>query len=232
MSWRTNRAVLAIRNLGRRLGINHLVGRSGQGGYEDAYRSALMSAIRVGDTVWDVGANVGYYTSQFARLVGVNGRVVAFEPSKTNFMGLKAACGKLANVHLCPYGLGDVRGVMRFAQGCDELGATSRVVTNDEGSEVIEISVGDELLAQGAVPQPDVIKIDVEGFEVEVIRGLNTILARTKVRLLGIEVHFAILESRGLAAAPREIEATLKGLGFSVRWPDRSHVVATRQGAM
>src|SRR5690242_15617525 len=48
--------------------------------YEERFRAALIDQIYSGDTVWDVGANVGLYSGQFLERVGPNGRVVAFEP--------------------------------------------------------------------------------------------------------------------------------------------------------
>lgn len=84
------------------------------------------------------------------------------------------------------------------------------------------------MLDSGEVLPPNVIKIDVEGFEYEVIEGLSAYLSSPTVKSIGIEVHFGILEERGLSQAPRWIERLLNGKGFVVTWADPSHIIATR----
>lgn len=227
MSWRTNSLVLGARNIGRAVGVNRLVASWNRKGYEENYDARLSEVIRSGDTVWDIGANVGYYTCQFSEQVGPTGCVVAFEPSAVNFPRLVAACTDHGNVMLRPFGLGDASGTLHFEQGADSLGATSRVVGDAEGGELVEIKVGDELVAAG-MPPPNVIKMDVEGFEGEVMAGLAHCLRSPALRALGIEVHFRILRDRGLGQMPQRIEASLEDAGFDVAWPDSSHILATR----
>lgn len=229
MSWRTNSVVLWARNVGRALGINRLVGGLTQHGYEVDYDTRLSSCVRGGDVVWDIGANVGYYTTQFAERVGPEGAVIAFEPSKLNFARLQAACEGLHQVSLQQFGLGDVRGQVGFRQGTDKLGATSQVVSDASGADVVEIRVGDELISAAILPQPNIIKMDVEGFEGEVLRGLHACLASPDLRAVGVEIHFGILKQRGWGLAPQVIESALRAAGFSVSWPDHSHLLATRR---
>lgn len=75
---------------------------------------------------------------------------------------------------------------------------------------------------------PNAIKIDVEGFEVEVLQGLGPHLAAPTLRVIGVEVHFGILKERGMADAPQRIERLLARNGFRVQWPDSSHLLALR----
>src|ERR1700726_733724 len=130
MGWRTYPLVIALRNVGRVLGINRLIARAFQRGYEANYDACLTKCISLGDTVWDIGANVGLHAVQFANRVGASGVVVAFESSKVNFLRLLHSCESLRNVQLHPFGLGELNGQFRFQQGTDDLGATSRV--NDD----------------------------------------------------------------------------------------------------
>jgi hypothetical protein len=90
---------------------------------------------------------------------------------------------------------------------------------------MVTVIPGDSLLA--SLPQPDVVKIDVEGFEPEVIRGMPNALR--SVRAAFVEVHFAILENRGMLQAPSDIVANLRSLGFTtIKWVDASHIMALR----
>lgn len=227
MSWRTNPLMLTARNVGRALGVNRFLASWTQKGYEENYDAMLSAQIRPGDIVWDIGANVGYYTAQFSEGVGPNGRVIAFEPSPANFPRLEAAIASLDNVTLQPCGLGNIDGELHFQQGADSLGATSRVVEDADGGELVQIKVGDNLIDAGMV-SPNIIKLDVEGFEGEVLEGLVHCLRSPALRALGIEVHFGILRERGLGRMPQRIEADLRAAGFKVAWPDSSHILATR----
>ena len=74
------------------------------------------------------------------------------------------------------------------------------------------------------------IKIDTEGFEWDVLLGLRQTLQEKRLRMLCIEMHFGLLQERGLSNAPSDIEKLLVYSGFSLAWPDASHIVATRIG--
>jgi hypothetical protein len=75
---------------------------------------------------------------------------------------------------------------------------------------------------------PNVVKIDVEGFEAEVLRGFGALLERPSLRAVCVEVHFALLDTRSERNAPAEIERRLYAAGFRCRWADHSHLVAVR----
>lgn len=229
MSWRTNSLVLGLRNIGRTLGLNkwiaaYLLG----GGYETKYDNSFSGALRQGECVWDVGANVGYYTQLFSERVGKEGKVFAFEPSPVNFKRLTSACSSLGNVTLLQSGLGVTNGKLRFQQGADDLGATSRVVDAEAEGLDVEIRSGTSLISTKDALPPNAIKIDVEGFESEVLEGLGEHLKNPGLRLIGVEVHFGILKERGVPHAPQQIEDMLCRDGFSVSWPDSSHILAVR----
>lgn len=233
MGWRTNRTVLLVRNLGRALGLNRLLASLlGGRDYEDRFQVAMLGAIRPGDIVWDVGANVGLYSKKFSDITGSSGKVFAYEPSLANLQRLNKTVASLGNVTVVPVALGEREGVVVFEQGNDPLGATSRIVDKaDRESErqvEIQLSSGDHLVSSGAVAMPNVIKIDTEGFELDVLLGLRQTLRQKNLRMLCIEMHFGLLKERGLSNAPSDIEKLLVSSGFSLVWPDASHIVATR----
>lgn len=93
---------------------------------------------------------------------------------------------------------------------------------------MVDIRTGQGLIQGGEAMVPNAIKIDVEGFELEVLQGLGTHLAAPALRAIGVEVHFGILQERGMADAPQRIEQLLARNGFRVQWPDNSHLLALR----
>jgi FkbM family methyltransferase len=230
MSWRTNDLVVMMRNVGRAVGLNKWIASwLLRGGYEIKYDQEFSACIRLGDCVWDVGANVGYYTRLFAKHVGDKGKVFAFEPSPVNFSLLAQRCTTLKNVTLIQCGLGESKGTRDFQQGEDALGATSRVTDSHSGGLVVEIYSGDHLLTDGKASAPQAIKIDVEGFEWEVLEGISGLLKQSCLQTIGIEVHFEILKERGMGQIPQQIEQLLCDAGFRIIWPDSSHVLAVRK---
>ena len=230
MSWRTNTLALGARNVGRKLGINSWIASFVLGeGYEKKYDESFSDELKAGSCVWDVGANVGYYTHAFAKRVGEKGVVFAFEPSPLNFIRLKEACVDKNNIKLFPVGLGRDNSKLCFQQGADDLGATSRVV-DTLGQDQVEVDIrsGSHLIEHEHVTPPNAMKIDVEGFELEVLEGLGEYLGCSTLYALGIEIHFSILKERGMLQAPQQIEHLLERHGFVVRWVDTSHIIALR----
>lgn len=229
MSWQTNPFIVAVRTVVRKTGLNRvLVGR--QGKYEERFHDAMFSQIRAGDVVWDVGANVGLYTREFMQKVGPSGSVVAIEPSASNRSRLLYAVGQMPNVKLLAIALSSTEGFAAFVDGADELGATSHIAAaaTGEASSTVALRTGDLLIAGGEAPKPNFIKIDTEGHELEVLRGLAATLKNPDLRAVCLEVHFGVLAASGRAAVPAEIERMLQQSGFHLRWTDPSHLVATR----
>jgi len=227
-------AVLMARRLGRALGLNRFAaGLLGGRSYEERFSALMLNTVRQGDCVWDIGANIGLYATQFADRVGALGHVVCFEPSPGNASRLVAATTGMANVTILQVALGATQGRMSFFQGTDVLGATSRVSNDGERQPdgVIEVNVvrGDDYGAiVGSITPPTVLKIDTEGFELEVLRGLQDTIKKACVRAIFVEVHFGLLEERGQSDAPAKIEAMLGCAGFRCEWPDMSHIAGFR----
>ena len=229
MSWLAHPLAVRLRNLGRRLGLNRwLAGILAGPGYESAFERAVVAAVKPGDRVWDVGANVGLYTRKLSGAAGGVGRVWAFEPSPLNRSRLEAAVADTGNVIVVAVALGDRDGSMKLEQGADALGATSRLRESSQDGIDVRVARGDSLVAAQEVAAPNLIKLDVEGFELDVLQGLGGLLRSPDLRALGIEVHFGILEERGIADAPRRLERLLREAGFRCAWTDPSHLIASR----
>lgn len=228
MTWQTMPAVIQLRNMARRFGVTRTLGKMlPDRGYEAAFDEGLLAAIQPGDVLWDVGANVGYYTKRFAEAVGPDGQVFAFEPFPDSVTRLRTAVEAYPHVTVLSIGLGAEAAVARMQVGGDDLGATNRIATDGDGVDV-EISTGDAVLATDRATAPNVVKIDTEGYELDVVQGMAGLLANPSLRAVFVEVHFGLLAERGMDTAPGELERRLRSHGFDVQWLDASHVAGRR----
>ena len=185
-------------------------------GWNPVEYAAFRAAARPGGVALDVGANVGAYALLFGTWTRPGGRVYAFEPSPRAFDGLAA--------HVALNGLGDVVRPVRAAvsdrAGSAALAAeghhgTSRLVSGvpgGEGTETVETVTIDDFCAREEIV-PTIIKIDVEGWELEALRGARETIARGGADLaLFVEMHPTEWRARGLAAADVRAELARQGL--------------------
>ena len=229
-----NTLLIRARSVARKLGILsrlkavHSVFHSG---YEEHFDTALLAHIHPGDVVWDIGANLGLYTEKFLEKVGSGGAVVAFEPVSDCCDVLRSKFAGTPSVRLEPLAVSSNNGVGTMKLAADPLGATHQLADHAQsGSEAaapVTIVTADSYVARSRTV-PNVIKIDVEGFEYEVFKGMKALLTEPKLRGLFCEMHFALLESRGQMFAPVEIEGLLTRAGFAVTYTDSSHIQAIR----
>lgn len=138
-------------------------------GSEKLYRKIL----KTGDVVIDIGANIGYYTRLASNLVGNEGSVLAFEPMPAALRLLRMNCAELLNVTIFPMALCDTVGVGTFY--IRKNGDTSSL-NNTSGAKALQVkmSTADDILMK--YKRIDFIKIDVEGFEMDVLNGAKKIL--------------------------------------------------------
>lgn len=202
---------------------------TGTARYEAFVDRALMEKVRVGDVAWDIGANVGLYTERLSDAVGATGRVIAFEPFPSCHAELRRRTEGRPNVQTVMTALSNQRGVAPMTAVGDPLSTTNSLFARP-GAESIDVpvSAAHELVANGSIPAPNVVKIDVEGFEEEVLEGFGDLLAAPGLRAILIEVHFAILDQRNRRQAPARISSRLASHGFALRWIDASHLEALR----
>jgi FkbM family methyltransferase len=219
-----NALTIKARSAARRIGILPLIQRlRSNAPYEHEFGAAMLGAILPGDVVWDVGANIGLYTRQFIDRVGPSGTVIAFEPEPACYEILRQEC---AGATLANVALGERAGSGFIEFHIEPRNGSHRLVNEpNDSSRPVRIIRGDEYDG----PCPNLMKIDVEGFEEEVLMGMPRILADSRLREIFLEVHFAQLEQRGRATAPLRIEKTLETNSFRLKWfRDRSHLRAIR----
>lgn len=151
------------------------------GSYEPEVREQLKRWLRPGDVAIDVGANVGWHTLLMASLVGAAGRVHAFEPNETTRTRLVTAIdlNRLTQVVVDPRAAAEKSGVAGFQapQAGNLWDGTGRLVRDQAlaGTRVECVSL-DRFAADRGIDRLALMKIDVEGWELSVLRGGRRIL--------------------------------------------------------
>jgi FkbM family methyltransferase len=198
----------------------------GSDGYEERFFHSILDAVRPSDVVWDIGANVGVYAGKLLETRA--SCVVCVEPAPGSLAVLKRQFDGNSRVRVVPVALSNQSGTVRFT--CDGHSPLNRIVGPNDSAACVEVRAlrGDQALTEYQLPSPHVIKVDVEGFELEVIEGLCGVLELPSVRRVFVEVHFAMLHERGLDNAPARIVELLVDHGFRISWVDPSHIGAIR----
>jgi FkbM family methyltransferase len=144
------------------------------GSYELVFQKVFAANIQPGDIVLDIGAHVGFYTLLAARQVGKQGHVHAFEPLPRNaeFIQRHIQINQLKNVSFRPLAISVSSGSVRFGGGISS--STGRITST--GDLEVESAALDDLLCNGVISPPSVMKIDVEGAEAAVLRGGKRLL--------------------------------------------------------
>jgi FkbM family methyltransferase len=154
------------------------------GGFEAEEIDLILAAVRPGDVVWDVGANVGIYAVLLGRAAH-QGHVVSFEPvpeTRARLEGNIARNG-LTNVTVEPVALSDREGEAHMSVHPDAHGTDyidlEKETASDPGTVAIDVEVttGVAYAARSPHGAPDVIKIDIEGHEPEFFDGAWSIIA-------------------------------------------------------
>lgn len=152
---------------------------------QDAFEIELLKKyIKPGDTIIDIGSNIGFYALILSELTGEKGHVHCFEPDATNFKHLQKAVGQLKNVTINHKAIGPNTEKLKIYTS-KELNVDHRTYKPEEYDEVIEIDAVnlDEYLSnynEGKVPKIDIIKMDIQGFEMQAIRGMQKTLTENK----------------------------------------------------
>jgi FkbM family methyltransferase len=198
------------------------------GGYEPVFTAVLIDTVRPGDVCYDLGAHIGWYSLLMARRAGPSGAVHAFEPYPPNAARLRDHAARNADpaerapIHVHAAALAEETGTRELAGAGD--GDSLSTLSHLEGARgvlnaawrrrfdgfsrhQVEAWRLDDWRASAAAPPPDVLKIDVEGSELAVLRGARRTLAESR------PIVIAELHNAGLAA---ECGALLGALGYAV----------------
>ena len=151
-----------------------------------------------GKTVYDIGGYEGIFTLFFARKVGEHGVVITFEPNPLSYRKIidNVKVNQFDNVKVFNLAVGARKSTAKLVLDDFELGTGEIMSDNDgmisamKGKKYVQVEIDsiDGLIYGDVIPKPQFIKIDVEGFELEVLKGAATTLEQSRPQLF-IEIH-------------------------------------------
>lgn len=164
------------------------------GTYELDKQVLFSKYIKLGMTIFDVGANVGYYSLLASLLTGKEGKVFSFEPLPENISYLKKhlELNKLKNVRVVEKAVSNEVSKMRFT--ATDNRSMSHI--SYEGEIEIETTSLDDFIKDGN-PLPDLIKMDIEGAEYDAFIGAKELLKRKKP-IIFLATHSSELRAKCL----------------------------------
>jgi len=190
---------LFLSKKGLALSISHY------GTYEELESKIMEEKIEMGNIVVDVGANIGLHTLNMARIVGNTGQVFAFEPDPSNFEILKknVKINNYKNIILEQKAVGDKHGRTTLYQS-DHPGKHRIFPQTEQAKSQVQVELTnlDNYFDSDMIDKINFIKIDVEGLEFSVLKGMKNILKNSKkIKILfefmpenTIEVGFTPIE--------------------------------------
>lgn len=183
-------------------------------GLEPSVVKVASGILRAGDAAADIGANVGYLTRQFALLVGKTGRVYSFEPDPDIFDYLTFNTRTLPQVSLSRTAMSDRSGTSTLYLH-PQSAMSNSLVNAWENAEALEVPVSTfDAWSAAANPGPiRLVKIDVEGAEPHVLRGMERTLSAEERPQIIAEFCPANLGTRD---AEEEVFSLLAGHGYGM----------------
>lgn len=156
------------------------------GTYEKGTLHLLEKFLNPGDCFVDVGANIGLMSIFASLQVGNTGKVIAFEahPETYDLLKFNLELNKVSNAETCAFALGDENTTAFIYDNWDiNRGGASLVIRNEASAgHQVEVRKLDEALPEDLSPK--VIKIDVEGFELQVLKGAKETIAKARPMLI------------------------------------------------
>ncbi|NEO36987.1 MAG: FkbM family methyltransferase [Moorea sp. SIOASIH] len=189
-----------------------------RGTYELPLQNALASCLNRDHIFYDIGANIGFFTIIAAKLVGSSGQVYAFEPVPNNadIILRNVELNSFSNVTVFPQAVSDSTGTGELLLAHHSGGATLATAGTPpdlRGEMTVDLVSIDDLVSQKTLKPPTVVKIDVEGAEINVLRGMIQTIKEFQPILI-YEVDDGNQESFKLKN--KTIEMFIDSLGYKI----------------
>ncbi|MEO8886364.1 MAG: FkbM family methyltransferase [Mucilaginibacter sp.] len=206
-----------------KLWINDLVDWFTFWGFYDASISFLLQHIDEGFTIIDIGTNKGIVALNMGKKAGKKGRVIGFEPNKIayNCCLENIQLNNFGNIEILNNALGDKKEQL-FLSEPDLNNSGGNFVTTTQNSNTVDVLVLDSVVESKSLPKIDLIKIDVEGFELNVLKGGFNTIEKYKPALFVELVNSNLL--RNQTSAKELVELLIK-LGYRVTNSISGHAI-------
>lgn len=185
-------------------------------GFKEKEKEKLFSLLEKGQTVIDVGANIGDMTLKFAKSVGENGKVLSFEPFPAMFKKLthNISLNTFQNIFPFNFGLANTASELGMEEPSAGNPGMNRItsITKNQTTK-IKVNRLDDVLVEQKIESIDALKIDVEGFEFEVLLGASESIIKCKP-LLFIELDDDNLKDQGRTA--KELIQLLETYNYTI----------------
>ncbi len=175
--------------------------------------ATLIDAVKEGDICYDIGAFIGLHAIFLSKKAGENGKVVSFEPYSLHRHALQdnIMLNNVKNISVIDVALGN-KTETGLITGDDFTIHTISYAKQGPLDERVTVVIGDDLVKEKHLPLPNVVKIDVDGFEYATLKGLENTLKNPTCRFLSCEVHPFLLPA---GVTQEMIIDLVKSFGFS-----------------
>ena len=185
--------------------------------YEKSESHFIKSICYEGMNILDIGANIGYYTALFSQLAGERGSVIAIEPDLESYKYLSKSINSFNYKNVLSFRLAasDIKQKLPLFISKENRGDNRLYSTNQKRNSImVDCLTVDELLEENKIENLDLIKIDVQGYEPKVLKGmLNIVRSSKKLILLSEFWPKGILQA---GESPKEFLTMLRKMQFQL----------------
>lgn len=199
-------------------------------GFKDSAHEKLMSLVKEGDVLLDIGTNYGTTILQFARIIGDKGKAYGFEPDPVNFEICQdnLVLNRFSNISVENIGLGRQTGEAILVIDTESNRGGNRIGNPSATQEwhKVQIRTLDDWIRYNDIHKIDLIKIDVEGFEMEVLSGAVDILSKLSPPL------FVELDNNNLSqqkSSAKELVTFLEGYDYRITHAESGETVSSNK---
>jgi FkbM family methyltransferase len=182
-------------------------------------RDKLYSLIREGQMIFDVGTNIGETLLNFARLTGEQGYVYGFEPDEENYNNAQKNIhlNNFKNIHVFRQAVSDKKEMVKLFCVEPHNRGMNRILEQGDEQEgrftILETTTLDSIVQENNIKRVDVMKIDIEGYEMHAIKGAIEMLKRFRP-VLFIEVGYTRLINN--KTSPNQLMKILEDMGYTI----------------
>jgi FkbM family methyltransferase len=195
--------------------------------YEQVETNFVAQKLTSGAVFVDIGANIGFYSIQASKVVGPSGVVVAIEPEPYNLSLLKHNLHvnrPVSQIKILNIALGEHDGVAHLFKNASNFGDHRMYNTGADGRQSTAVSVRpfDDVSAELGLTRIDLIKMDVQGFECHVLRGMKRTLEVLRPSMI---LEFWPYGLQKADTSPEELLEIFAGFGYRVSRLDENGLI-------